>query len=79
MAYRAFRITDWSHNPARRKHRFRCQVCDRIIGDGADVVIEKRGKSSHGYHTDCFKDGGIFRDAVVARCGFDPITNTYHN
>ncbi len=60
-----FTITNWTHNPARRKHRFRCQTCARVIADGSDVVIERRGRSSHGYHAECFT--GLNREAVEAR------------
>lgn len=47
-------IRDWVHDPKRRKSRFRCQGCAKIIEDGAMLVIERRGKTSHGYHSDCF-------------------------
>ena len=51
-----FNIANWTHNPAKRKARFRCQECACIIEDGNDILIERRGKSSHGYHTDCFEN-----------------------
>lgn len=47
-------ILGWVHNPKRRAHRFRCQGCARIIADGSDIIIERRGGSSHGYHQRCF-------------------------
>ena len=63
---RIFEIKNWSHDPKRRKHRFRCMECDKIISDGTDVVIERRGKSSHGYHKQCF-GSGLSSQAALAR------------
>ena len=51
---RVFTIENWHHDPKRRKHRWRCQECQRIIDDGHDVTVERRGNSSHGYHRSCF-------------------------
>ena len=58
-------IANWSHNPARRKSRFRCQACAKLVADGTTLVIERRGKSSHGYHADCFD--GASGQAAMAR------------
>jgi len=52
---RIFTITGWTHDPHRRKHRWRCQGCQRVIEDGSDVTVERRGRASHGYHSECFK------------------------
>lgn len=65
MNYLLFSIKNWQHNPHRRKHRFRCQQCQIIIKDGSDLVIEKRGKSSHGYHLACFCKQDQSRGAIA--------------
>jgi hypothetical protein len=58
-----FRISNWVHNPARRKHRWRCVNCGRLVQDGSDVVVEKRGTrinsggygmGSLGFHAECW-------------------------
>jgi len=46
-------IPNWIHNPAKRKHRFRCQGCAKLIADGSTVIIERRPGGAHGYHKDC--------------------------
>lgn len=60
-----FTIEGWQHNPARRKSRFRCQGCAKLVDDGSTLVIERRGKSSHGYHAECFH--GAAADAALER------------
>ena len=65
MNYQLFQIKNWQHNPRRRKHRFRCQQCSKIIEDGLDIVIERRGKSSHGYHVSCFCKQDESRGAIA--------------
>lgn len=73
---RLIRIDDWRHEPRKRRRRFRCQECQRLIGDGTRVVIERRGKSSHGYHAACF-DAALAgprpsnAKAALARCHRD--------
>ena len=59
-------IPNWTFNAAKRKHRFRCQVCAKLVGDGSTLIIERRGKSSHGFHADCF-DGSFEAVAALAR------------
>ena len=49
-----FAIENWVYNPARRKCRYRCQTCMKLVPDGSHLVVERRGKTSHGYHSDCF-------------------------
>jgi hypothetical protein len=60
-----FTIRAWRFDPKRRAHRFRCQGCAKLIADGSDVVLEKRGRSSHGYHAECFT--GLAAEAALAR------------
>lgn len=54
-APRIFTIRNWTHDPKRRLHRWRCQECMSVIKNGCDVVVERRGRSSHGYHLTCFE------------------------
>jgi hypothetical protein len=60
-----YTLRDWCYDPKRRAHRFRCQGCARVIDDHTDVVVERRGRSSHGYHADCFN--GLAAEAALAR------------
>lgn len=62
-----FTIDNYQHQPARRKHRFRCQVCQRLIDDGDTAVVERRPGGAHGYHGDCWAVGGINVQAAKAR------------
>lgn len=61
MAYKPrpniFTIENWVHDPKRRKHRFRCAECQKLVDDGTTLIVERRGTSSHGYHGDCFHTG----------------------
>lgn len=61
-----FTINNWVFNSSKRSHRFRCQVCSKLIEDGSTVTIERRGKSSHGYHIECFNDS-FAGQAALAR------------
>jgi hypothetical protein len=58
-------IENWSHDKARRKSRFRCNACSKLVADGSALVIERRGTSSHGYHAECFN--GPAAEAALAR------------
>jgi hypothetical protein len=59
-------ITNWTHDPKRRKARFRCQQCSCLIEDGSNVVIEiRRPGGAHGYHKEHFI--GLFKEAALAR------------
>lgn len=58
-------IKDWHFNPAKRSHRFRCQGCGKLVEDGSALVIERRGKTSHGYHADCFEGSSAGKAALV--------------
>lgn len=60
-----FAIENWIHNPARRKSRYRCQGCSKLVADGSHLVVERRGKASHGYHNECFD--GFAGQAALAR------------
>jgi len=60
-------IDNWTHDPARRKRRFRCGSCSKLIEDGSNVVIERRPGGAHGYHADCFDADTWNREAVLAR------------
>jgi hypothetical protein len=60
-----FTVRAWVFDPKRRAHRFRCQGCAKIIQDGGDVVMERRGKSTHGYHAMCFT--GLAAEAATLR------------
>lgn len=62
-----FTVSNWTHDPKFRTSRFRCQTCACVIADGGDVVIERRGKSSHGYHAECFAKGGPAATAARLR------------
>ena len=48
-------LRGWKHDPARRKRRFRCQACGKLVADGGSVILERRGQSSHGYHGECWR------------------------
>ncbi len=74
-----FRISNWAHDPSKRKHRWRCSTCGRIIQDGSDVVVERRGSrtrrghwgqswamGSLGFHGDCW-DNADGDAGVMAR------------
>ena len=52
------RILGYVHRPERRRHRWRCQTCSKLIADGSDVIVEKRAHGSHGYHVACFSGEG---------------------
>lgn len=60
-----FEIQNWTHNPAKRKSRFRCQGCAKLIADGSTVVIERRPGGAHGYHKHCLT--GLSLEAVEGR------------
>ena len=65
-----FRISNWVHDPKKRKHRWRCRHCGSVIKDGVDVVVERRGMrgnmGSMGFHGHCWdENGGDF--GVLAR------------
>lgn len=61
-----FTINNWAFNPSKRSHRFRCQVCSRLIEDGSTLTVERRGKASHGYHAECF-NSSLAGQAALAR------------
>ena len=60
-----FTISNYAFDPKRRKHRFRCQGCHKVIMDGGNVTLERRGGSSHGYHAECFT--GLTAEAALLR------------
>lgn len=61
-----FTIANYRFDPKRRKHRFRCQACCKAVADGEALTVERRGKSSHGYHADCFETS-VAGAAAIAR------------
>jgi len=65
-----FQISNWVHDPKKRKHRWKCRICGSVIQDGSDVIVERRGvrkgMGSMGFHTTCWNEiGGDV--GVVAR------------
>jgi hypothetical protein len=68
-------IPDFQYQAERRKHRFRCPTCSRIVEDG-EVVMEtrRRGHSTHAYHGACFT--GMNATAAIARHNADPFNRS---
>ena len=61
-------IRKWVHDPKRRKSRFRCQGCGKLVADGSTLMVERRGASSHGYHADCFYTSAAGQAALERDC-----------
>lgn len=46
-----FSLDNWVHNPARRKNRFRCNHCQKIVQDHSNLIMERnRGV----WHIECW-------------------------
>ena len=72
------RIDDWTFNPAKRAHRFRCAACSKLVEDGTDLVLERHGKRSTGWHAHCFDNtefGALAKQREAER--LDPRRNEW--
>lgn len=46
-----FPLNDWVHDPKRRKSRFRCVSCSKIVQDHSDLIMER---NMGVWHAECW-------------------------
>ena len=65
MTVKTYTINNWTHDPSKRKRRFRCPMCNKIIPDGTDIKLMTNRTTGGGwgqtfrmgalgFHSDCY-------------------------